>query len=318
MGSKRRTAFSMGARFLLLLVIGVPLVVVLLKFNPPTSGREGGARPEEEARGEDTARPEDAGGESGAVPDGASQSAGDEAADAAEPGPAVAPAGGAGRELALGAVLEPDATVSVYHEQTRLVSGVYVFWGANWSWLNSDIALQHGLESGLPLTGGIAGLGVKVSGHVTIDAPNVYTYHFLLDAERDLSGIVGGGIEWRLAIPPPSLPGAVEKPVLLPDNRGWRWALGPGRVVEVAFQEPAPKVYFERGDVSRIRTMLIGEQLQAGRHWLAMTVRLPEGSQRIPSSAERYGAASTVAWHRDALRWDASPVDLSFLNHKPA
>src|SRR5690606_15894061 len=33
---------------------------------------------------------------------------------------------------------------------------------------------------------------------------------------------------------------------------------------------------------------------------------------------ERYGPADVSTWYRDALLWNASPVDLSFLNDKPA
>ena len=42
------------------------------------------------------------------------------------------------------------------------------------------------------------------------------------------------------------------------------------------------------------------------------------GAQAVPPVAERYGSADTAAWYADALPWNASPVDLSFLNEKPA
>src|SRR5579883_1437695 len=40
----------------------------------------------------------------------------------------------------------------------------------------------------------------------------------------------------------------------------------------------------------------------------------PAGGGRVPSASERYGESDTRSWYRDALAWDAAPVDLRFLN----
>jgi hypothetical protein len=43
--------------------------------------------------------------------------------------------------------------------------------------------------------------------------------------------------------------------------------------------------------------------------------RLAEGATHVQSTDERYGSLDTTKWHRNAIAWDNSPVDLSFLNH---
>jgi len=64
--------------------------------------------------------------------------------------------------------------------------------------------------------------------------------------------------------------------------------------------------------------MFIGQTLPKGTHEVAMTVTLPPGGRVRKSLAERYGPADTSRWFRGAMLHDRSPVDLSFLNHKPA
>jgi hypothetical protein len=66
--------------------------------------------------------------------------------------------------------------------------------------------------------------------------------------------------------------------------------------------------------------MLVGTDLEAGTRRVQMKVTLPEGGRVARSMAERYGRPDTAAWFKDALAWDASPVDLSFLSaaDKPA
>jgi hypothetical protein len=36
------------------------------------------------------------------------------------------------------------------------------------------------------------------------------------------------------------------------------------------------------------------------------------------ASAQSYTPVDPSTWHRDAMWWNVSPVDLSYLNHKPA
>ncbi len=214
--------------------------------------------------------------------------------------------------------IEPDSSLKVLVGQTPILSSSYVFWGAEWTWAPSRFSLQYDESGVFPLKGSIQSLGITLSGHVTQEAPNIYTYTLDLDAAGDLSGIIGGGLQWDISVPQGSGQAGMRRPTLLDDNRGWEWEIGPGQFVKVTFAEPISRVFFENNNPRKIRTFVLGQNVDSGRHSITMTVALPEGTERIPSLAERYGPTDTSTWYRDALQWNASPVDLRFLNDASA
>ncbi|UCG58975.1 MAG: hypothetical protein JSU70_05595, partial [Phycisphaerales bacterium] len=130
--------------------------------------------------------------------------------------------------------------------------------------------------------------------------------------------IIGGGLEFRLTLDSPSFDRRPPDPVLLPDNRGWSWQVPGKGPIEIEFDESIANVYFERGNRSQIRTMFVGTDVRSGIHTVSMTVTLPSGGTVTESLSDRYGPADTSNWYSGALPHDKSPVDLSFLNHKPA
>ena len=126
-------------------------------------------------------------------------------------------------------------------------------------------------------------------------------------------------MDFSLVLQSPSFSARSEAPVILPDNRGWTWDTGEGREIRVEFSQSMPSVDFERrGNTKHIRALMVGSELAKGLHTFDMSITLPEGAALVPSASERYGPAETSSWHANALSADASPVDLSFLNHTPA
>lgn len=121
-------------------------------------------------------------------------------------------------------------------------------------------------------------------------------------------------MEFRLRLDSTSLGAGKADPVLLEGSKGWRWPVGDGEAVTVTFAEPAAEVYFERGNKGQIRTFFLARKVAAGKKTVVMTVELPKGGAVVRSAAERYGPTDTAKWHAGAMAWDASPVDLSFLN----
>ncbi|MCP4642239.1 MAG: glycosyl hydrolase family 5 [bacterium] len=232
--------------------------------------------------------------------------------------PPVPAADMTGPMLGFEMTIEADATVRLRHDHAPIVSALPLFWAANWQWVGSEFAIGYGPSDEWPIKGGIPGLGTEISGYASHDAANTYTFHYVFDVEKPLTDIIGGGLEWNLNLAPASLAAAPATPELLPGNLGWRWVLAPGQIFEVRFSEPAPEVYFEQGDTSRIRTKFLGETVPAGRHYLSMTLSFPAGTKRIASAAERYGPVRVGEWHADAMIWNQSPVDLRFLNDAPA
>ncbi|MGB2820586.1 MAG: glycosyl hydrolase family 5, partial [Phycisphaerae bacterium] len=182
----------------------------------------------------------------------------------------------------------------------------------------AKIGLGQKKDGATPLAGSVRDLGIAVAGDVASPAANKLRYTWDLQAGKALSGIIGGGMEFRLSLNDPAFGAKVAGPALLPDNTGWRWPVGGGQEVRVEFARPIANVYFERGNKAQVRCMFVGQELAEGTHTVVMTVTLPAGGKVVKSAADRYGSAGTAGWWPDAMAHDASPVDLSFLNHKPA
>ncbi|MBN2137173.1 MAG: hypothetical protein JW720_05155 [Sedimentisphaerales bacterium] len=211
-----------------------------------------------------------------------------------------------------------DISVEVLCGGSPVVRSGYVFWGANWKYAGARMELGESSAADKTFTGQVAGLGLEIEGKIASSAANKLKYTWAINAREDLSNIIGGGIEFRLSLDDPSLGGGASEPVLLADNRGWRWDVSPEGPVVVEFDKPIANVYFERGNKGQIRAMFVGQNVSQGRQTVSMTITLPQGGSIARTLGERYGSADTAGWFSDALQHDASPVDLSFLNHTPA
>lgn len=227
---------------------------------------------------------------------------------------ATAPAAAADWEMQV----TDDGGLAIAHRQAPVVTAHYVFWGENWQYAGAKVTVGAEDLPTTALSAQVELLGLKVTGQVTRPAASQLRYAWTVEAQRELKGIVGGGLEFNLVLDSPSFGGKAPDPALLDANTGWRWCAAAGQEVRVQFDKPAAAVYFERGNRSKIRAMIVGQTLPAGRHEYAVTVTLPPGGQALKPLVQRYGPAGGPNWWPDALAHDASPVDLSFLNDKPA
>ena len=232
--------------------------------------------------------------------------------------PLVQPAASAPTKLEPAMWVNPDATPVLLLGGSPVGKANFVFWGSNWSWAGSKITAEPAEAGQWPVAGRVDPLGLSIDGKIVQPQPNQLTYQLNLDAAQPISGIVGGGLEFQLDLESAAVPDAAGKPQLLAGNRGWKWPLGNGRAIEVRFEPAIARVYFEAGDRSRIRCMLVGSELPAEPFHVNMTIQLPEGGKVRRNPAQRYDEADVANWYDGALRYDVSPVDLSFLNHKPA
>ena len=129
---------------------------------------------------------------------------------------------------------------------------------------------------------------------------------------------MGGGIIFRFDLA--TFGAEFGDPELLAGNRGWGWGRRGGNRVEMRFEPALAAVYFERGRKSEIRAFFYqGEVPQGKRRYLA-TLSVAGDMKIGPTLMERFGLEDPAAWPADILDWNASPVDLSFLNapEKPA
>lgn len=229
--------------------------------------------------------------------------------------------------LALGATLPAaewqmriadDAAVTIERNQAPVVTSQYIFWGESWQWAGAQIRPGETRSGATQLAGKVAKLGLEIDGQVVRTRPNQLRYTWSITAARPLKNIIGGALEFRLALDSPALGGEAGEPELLADQRGWRWPVQGKQEIRVESPQPLASVYFERGQKQTIRVFLVAGDVAEGTRTVTLSVTLPEGGEVARTLAERYGPADTTNWYRGALVHDRSPVDLSFLNHKPA
>lgn len=211
-----------------------------------------------------------------------------------------------------------NAALEITHSQVPIVKADYCFWGKKWNYAGAKAQMGESEGGARTFSGSVSALGMQLNGTVRSLAPNKVRYTWNIEAGRDLTGIIGGGLEFRLLDDSPSLGASVSVPTLLANNTGWRWEVSDSGPIVVEFDKPCANVYFERGSKNQIRAMFVGQNLLKGSHTVSMTVTLPAGGMLLKTLAERYGPAETSKWYSGALLHDKSPVNLSFLNHKPA
>ncbi len=211
-----------------------------------------------------------------------------------------------------------DVAPEISVRQAPVVKANYCFWAEDWKWAGARLKLGEPKAGKQTFSGTVSGLDLKLNGTIASPAANQLQYTWNIEPGRGLTGIIGGGLEFSLALDSPALPAGTAEPVLLPNNTGFKWPVARGGAIVVQFDKPIANVYFERGQKNQIRAMFVGQKLAKGRHTVVMTVTLPRGGQVAKTLLERYGPADTARWYSGAMRHDRSPVDLSFLNHKPA
>lgn len=97
---------------------------------------------------------------------------------------------------------------------------------------------------------------------------------------------------------------------------GFDWHLPGGQAIKARFDKPARASYEFRQH--SLRMWFAMGDVPAEPQILTITFTFPKGTRAVESEADRYGPSDLDNWHKDALAWNTSPVDLSFLNEKPA
>jgi hypothetical protein len=212
--------------------------------------------------------------------------------------------------------VEPDATVKIYHKSAPVIESRYLFWGAKWSYVHAGFRIKSRTSDSILVACQLPGLKTDATGMIRSRSPNTLEFDFLFKASENLSPVIGGGIQWTFKLDSPSFGGRMPNTQLLDDVTGWRWPVGDGQFITLRSDQPLAKVYFERDQKDLIRTFVYWERVPAGPHRVHLTLTLPEGAKRIPSTEERYGEPDTSHWFRDAMVWNAAPVDLRFLNRE--
>jgi len=240
--------------------------------------------------------------------------------------PAPAAAGSSG-SAALSDQLDPSApwtievadgsTLRIEQHGTRIATFKYLFWGANYSWADPVVSHVKTAAGVTTFDVAVSALGLSIAGRIEKGGPGELSVQYAITSAKKLDGVVGGGMEWTLNLDAQT-PVKPSDPVLLPDRRGFRWDVAPPDGVSVSFDPPLPSVYFEQNQKSVVRCFLVGSEIQPGTRNVTVRVRLPRGGVVRRSVEERYGPEDRSAWYPQTLEWNRWPVDVGFLNDRPA
>ena len=200
-----------------------------------------------------------------------------------------------------------------------VMSAKFDFWAQDWSWTGFQTALSVDAPALYTLQGQNKALDFELKAAITQVPPQTLVWDFDLDAHSHQRDVIGGGMVFQFD--PAQIAGAMGAPQLLAGNRGWSWGgAKQGRRVEMRFDPPLAKVYFERGNPSELRAFFYKDDIAPGKQQLKATLNVTGDIALAPTPTERFGLVDPKAWPLDQLDWRTSPVDLSFLNaqQKPA
>jgi len=210
--------------------------------------------------------------------------------------------------------IQPDATVVIQHMGTPVVSSGYGFWAAT-KWTGSQFKAESIHDGQAMFTGAVPELKLQAKGTIRRHADNALRVQYRFSAKEGRP-VMDGVLDFNFDLGSASFEGRAPNPVLLEDKTGWMWPVGPNQAITVRFDRPLDKIKFEANRKNQIRTYFFADRLSPGDKEVSYTVQLPAQGRIAPSFAERYGSDDSTRWFRDALSWDGSPIDVSFLNAK--
>ncbi|WP_165251491.1 glycosyl hydrolase family 5 [Paludisphaera soli] len=205
----------------------------------------------------------------------------------------------------------PNGSVRVLCKGSVVLESSQAYWGPKWSWSSlSKVEFRREPGGGGSLTAKVEKLKTDVAVEYRSPAPNVVEMEFRLDSAESIPGAVGGGLQWATKPNAAVLGGEAPPPSILPEGAGWSWEPVPGRRIDLKVTPGAARIQPENG----ARMFLLADRVDAGVKTFRLTLTLPEGATRALTPEERYAPARPEGWFPEALAWDASPLDLRFLN----
>ncbi|HKQ70104.1 MAG TPA: hypothetical protein VJT73_12235 [Polyangiaceae bacterium] len=208
-------------------------------------------------------------------------------------------------------------TLLIKYRGAEVASFKYLFWGADFAWADAAVKNVRSKNGETTFEIDVDALGLAIAGKMAKSGPGEIAAEFGVIARKSFDGVVGGGLEFALKLDAKA-PTRGHDPYLTSGQRGFRWDLASGDVLEVSFDPPLPALFFEQNQKSVVRCFLVGKTIRPGAHNVVMKVRLPRSGAVRRSVDERYGDGDRSSWYPQTLDWDTWPVDVSFLNEKPA
>lgn len=199
---------------------------------------------------------------------------------------------------------------------TSAITPNWVFWGANWSWADTQIGFKLMEPYRYTVKGSNRTLGFDLKADIRKDSDRKLVWTLDLDASKAEQSVIGGGMVFRFDLE--NFAREMGEPVILPNNQGWAWGKDASRRLELRFEPALKTVYFERGNKSELRAFFYKDVIKAGAQGYTATLTLSGDVGIGPTVGERFGPSDATNWPLDNLDWKTAPVNLSFLNEKPA
>ncbi len=218
------------------------------------------------------------------------------------------------------ALTESTALFSLENKTVPVVKVTYVGWDTGWKWASTAITPTVQLDNNVTdnFTGVVSDLGINFTGTAaTSSVPNQIDWVYNLEFSQSRPTALGFGLEFEFTPDAASFPSIAQSPVLLPDNRGWRWDTPDGHSVEVKFTPALANIYFEGKNKNKIRTMFV-TAINIGSQQTIMSVTVTPQVALSPPTVANYDYVDKTQWQQAILPEYASPIDLSFLNSADA
>ncbi len=211
--------------------------------------------------------------------------------------------------------LTREASFVIRYDGATVVRAKYLAWGKDWKFANVETAVGRNEGERWSITGDVKELGIGIGGEIRRDAEKMI-FRYDLTAGRATQGNIGGFVHFDLRLDPQVFGPDVAKPVLT--GAGWDWTPRPGETVSVRMTGIDLDSYLEKNKPDAIRTFFIPRDVPVGRQSVTMTVALPAGATRTDGASKRYAQLDRETWLQNTVDWRQSPIDLSYLNHRPA
>ena len=209
-----------------------------------------------------------------------------------------------------------DGLFQFGNDKSTFIKSSYIGWAPNWDWDKPIAKRIIDTIKKKKITLDFRKQGVKSVVDIEVQNSNInYTYHHKFN--KTLQNTIGGGIEFNLDLLSQIRNYAAKEPELLKDNRGWVWEFEHGKILKVNFPQGDVKVFFERGNKSKIRVKFFSNNVKKGSKTTSMIISVPRESLKNLFNSTRSEKKHSL-WLKESLSPHDSFLDLSYLNEKPA
>ncbi|HEX8323748.1 MAG TPA: cellulase family glycosylhydrolase [Tepidisphaeraceae bacterium] len=214
--------------------------------------------------------------------------------------------------------LARDSSAIIRYDGSRVMNFNYIAWGPNWKYADFKPVLGKEQDGRWPFKAEIKTLNSTVAGTVTWKDDSLI-YEWTFDTSKASTGNVGGAVNLtsRLSADVFNVK-KIASPRITDDEKAVTWTPIKDQTLSVRFEGLARDVNFEKGRPEQARGWIIPSDLEPGQRTARMTIKLPPGTVFKGTPSSRYADVDTKTWLPKTIDWAAAPVDLSYLNDKPA